>query len=89
MRFQLFQKTRWWVFFLVVAGACRHQPADTRESSDEADQNRGTTHLVLPSEEPVKDGPAMSRRAKKLGRPASAEDCCTSVGAYRMDLSRI
>jgi hypothetical protein len=79
MRFQLFQKTRWWVFFLVVAGACSHQPANDRESSDEAEHERGATHSVLPSEEPVKDGPSISA-SNHLGldresEPPSDERC--------------
>ena len=79
MRFQLFQKTRWWVFFLVVAGACSHQPANDRESSDEAEYERGATHSVLPSEEPVKDGPSISA-SNHLGldresEPPSDERC--------------
>ena len=79
MWFQLFQKTRWWVFFLVVAGACSHHPANNRESSDEADQERGTTHSVLPSEEPVKDGPAMPLSTQKL-HPCFMARICGDCG---------
>ena len=66
-----FHKTCWRVFFLVMAGACSHQPANNRESN-EADQDRGTTHLVLPSEKSVKDGPATST-ANHLGSDGESE----------------
>ena len=56
----LLQRTRWCVFFLVVAGTCRDQPTGIRESSDKADRSRSTTHSVPPAEKPGKDGPAVS-----------------------------
>jgi hypothetical protein len=59
------------MFFLVVVGACSHQPASNRESN-EADQDRGTTHLVLPSEKSANDGPATST-ANHLGSDGKSE----------------